>query len=182
MDTWEPIMIGPSPIGPKLPTKCSSGWEYTDVMPVGAVHSWWVLWMYLYSQGWWKSLCAWCVWENGNVGFKFLIFLAEKEGQATSISTCVCNRIQFPQSPYSQWNAARWLQMLVVRSQHAFSPIQQGGTWPTERGAQLQQCWTHIAREPSCISSKTPALSIITRCNTLLAIFQCTRKQSSTVC
>ncbi len=27
-------------------------------MPVDAVHSWWILWMCLYSQGWWRSLCV----------------------------------------------------------------------------------------------------------------------------
>lgn len=41
---WEPMIRGPKIIGPRLDIRCSKGWAYIATMPMGAVHSWWILW------------------------------------------------------------------------------------------------------------------------------------------
>ena len=42
-----PSNSGPEIMGSVLTKKCSTGWQYVEHSPIGAVHSWWVLWMRL---------------------------------------------------------------------------------------------------------------------------------------
>ena len=46
-ERWDPMTNGPARIGMRFTNTCSRGWQYTETMPTGAVHSWCVLWMCL---------------------------------------------------------------------------------------------------------------------------------------